>query len=54
VAIIESPAQQRELHYAVTLISNVLRKNSAATHQALATEIHRLIDGMHAAPAPAR
>jgi len=53
VAIIESPAQQRELHYAVTLISNVLRKNSAATHQALATEVHRLIQGMHAAPTPA-
>jgi hypothetical protein len=54
VAIIESPAQQRELHYAVTLISNVLRKNSAATHQALATEIHRLIEGMNATPAPTR
>ena len=54
VAIVESPAQQRELHYAVTLISNVLRKNSAATHQALATEIHRLIEGMNAAPAPTR
>jgi hypothetical protein len=54
VAIIESPAQQRELHYAVTLISNVLRKNSAATHQALATEIHRLIEDMNATPAPTR
>jgi hypothetical protein len=54
VAIVESPAQQRELHYAVTLISNVLRKNSAATHQAIATEIHRLIEGVHAAPVPAR
>jgi len=37
----------------VTLISNVLRKNSAATHQALATEIQRLLEGMHAEPAPA-
>ena len=54
VAIVESPAQQRQRHYAVTLISNVLRKNSAATHQALATEIHRLVEGMHATPAPAR
>jgi hypothetical protein len=54
VAIVESPAQGRELHYAVTLISNVLRKNSAATHQALATDIHRLVEGMHASPAPAR
>jgi len=31
----------------VTLISNVLRKNSAATHQALATQIQRLIRQMH-------
>jgi hypothetical protein len=53
VAIIESPADAREMHYAVTLISNVLRKNSAATHQALATGIHRLIEEMHAASAPA-
>jgi hypothetical protein len=50
VAIIESPAQERKLHYAVTLISNVLRKNSAATHQALATEIQRELEQMHAAP----
>jgi hypothetical protein len=53
VAIVESPANGRRVHYAVTLISNVLRKNSAATHQALATEIHRLIEEMDAAPTPA-
>jgi hypothetical protein len=53
VAIVESPAVNPQLHYAVTLISNVLRKNSAATHQALATEIQRLLEGMHAEPAPA-
>jgi len=52
VAIVEAPARERELHYAVTLISNVLRKNSAAAHQALATEIQRLIEEMHAQPAP--
>jgi hypothetical protein len=52
VAIVESPAQGRRLHYAVTLISNVLRRNSAATHQGLATDIHRLIQGMHADAAP--
>jgi hypothetical protein len=51
VAIVESPAQQRKLHYAVTLISNVLRKNSAATHQALATEIHHELERAHAAQA---
>ena len=31
----------------VTLVSNVLRKNSAAVHQALATDIHRLIEARH-------
>jgi hypothetical protein len=50
VAIIESPAQDRKLHYAVTLISNVLRKNSAATHQALANEIQHELERVHAAP----
>jgi hypothetical protein len=55
VAIVETPAGERRLHYVVTLISNVLRKNSAATHQALATQIHALIEGMHeAAPSAAR
>jgi len=49
VAIIESPAQNPKLHYAVTLISNVLRKNSAATHQAIATEIQRELEQVHAA-----
>jgi len=50
VAIVESPASERRLDYAVTLISNVLRKNSAATHQALATQIHHMIEEMHQAP----
>jgi Beta-lactamase enzyme family len=53
VAIVESPANDRKLHYAVTLISNVLRKNSAATHQAIATEIQKLLQEMHSAPRPA-
>jgi hypothetical protein len=51
VAIVESPAQERKLHYAVTLISNVLRKNSAATHQALATEIQHELERVHATAA---
>jgi len=50
VAIVESPAADRKLHYVVTLISNVLRKNSAATHQAMATEIQKLLQEMHSAP----
>jgi hypothetical protein len=47
IAIIEAPAGVRRLHYIVTLVSNVLRKNSAAVHQALATDIHRLIEARH-------
>jgi len=50
VVIIESPAGERRLHYVVTLISNVLRKNSAATHQAIATQIHRLMEEQHPSP----
>jgi hypothetical protein len=43
VAIIEWPAGERRIYYMVTLISNVLRKNSAADHQALAGAIHKLL-----------
>jgi hypothetical protein len=43
IAIIEYPAGDRKLHYMVTLISNVLRKNSAADHQALAGRIQKMM-----------
>ncbi|HEY1418820.1 MAG TPA: serine hydrolase, partial [Myxococcaceae bacterium] len=46
-AIIESPATARKLFYMTTLVSNVLRKNSAAEHQALATRFHRLVEKVH-------
>ena len=46
-AIIESPAGERKLYYMVTLISNVLRKNSAVEHQALATRLQQLIGEIH-------
>jgi hypothetical protein len=52
VVIVESPAEGRRLHYVVTVISNVLRKNSAATHQELATRIQRLIEDMHPESSP--
>lgn len=53
VAIVEHPARERTLHYMVTIVSNVLRKNSASVHMELATRIHRLIASMHgSAPAP--
>ena len=48
IAVIESPAGERRLFYLVTLMSNVLRKNSAVDHQTLATRIHRLIEKRHA------
>jgi hypothetical protein len=55
VAIVETDSGGWQLDYMVTLISNVLRKNSAVEHQTLATRIHRLIEKQHpvqvAAPA---
>lgn len=52
LAIIESPAGENHLHYIVTLISNVLRKNSAVAHQTLGTRIHRLMEQAHPAATP--
>jgi len=46
-AIIESPAAGRELYYMSTLVTNILRKNSAAEHQALATKLQQLIAAEH-------
>jgi len=55
VAIIETDAGQDRLFYAVAVLSNVLRKNSAVEHQTLGTRIHRLIEARHAGvPSPAR
>jgi hypothetical protein len=47
VAIVETPAGVKHLHYLVTLISDVLYKNSALDHQTLATYIHRMIEADH-------
>ena len=44
VAIIESPAAERQLFYMVVVMSNVLRKNSAVVHQTLATRLHRMLE----------
>ena len=41
--IVESPAGARSVYYLSTLVTNVLRKNSAAEHQALATRLQRLV-----------
>ncbi len=49
VAIVEYPARQPQLRYAVAVMSNVLRKNSAVAHQTLALRIHRLVEARHKA-----
>jgi len=46
-AIIESPAAGRKLYYMSTLVTNILRKNSAAEHQALATRLQQLIQRLN-------
>ena len=51
VAIVEYPAGDNRLFYISTLISNVLRKNSAVDHQTMGTRIHRLIEKAHPVPA---
>ena len=52
LAIIESPAEERDLFYVVIVISNVLRKNSAYAHQLMATKIHKFMRKAHP-PEPA-
>jgi hypothetical protein len=49
-AIIESPAGTRDVYYMSTLVTNILRKNSAAEHQALATRLQRLLTTKKATP----
>jgi hypothetical protein len=50
-AVIESPAKERRLFYLVALLSNVLRRNSAADHAELARAIHARLRADHAPPA---
>ena len=47
VAVVESPAGQNRLYYMVTVLSNVLRKNSAQDHRDLARAIHSLLLSAH-------
>lgn len=56
VSIIEEDVETAEgepvrLYYMVVLISNVLRVNSAVTHQTMGTRIHKLIRTQHGLPA---
>ncbi len=43
VVIVEEEVDGVKLHYIAVVISDILRKNSAVDHQAMATELHRLI-----------
>ena len=47
IALVESPARDPLLNYAVAVSSNVLRVNSAVAHQTLAMRIHRMLEGIH-------
>jgi hypothetical protein len=52
VAIVETVNDGRKLHYIATLISNILRKNSAVDHQTMGMRIHRLIEKANPVPPP--
>jgi hypothetical protein len=47
IAVIETPAGQDRLFYMVSVLSNVLRKNSAQDHRDLAGAIHGYLLGIH-------
>lgn len=49
-AIVESPAGQDRLFYMVTVLSNVLRKNSALDHRDLARAVHAMMLRDHPEP----
>ncbi len=47
MAMIEAPAGAPDIHYIVTVTSNVLKKNSAVAQQTLATRLHQLMQRLH-------
>ena len=47
VVLVETPGRNPPLRYAVAVLSNVLKKDSAEVHAALAADIHRLIEARH-------
>lgn len=54
VILVETPDRAVPLRYYVTLLSNVLGRNSAVVHQTMGTRIHRLMEERHpAGDAPA-
>ena len=51
VIVVETPDRAVPLRYTVTLLSNVLGRNSAVVHQTMGTRIHRLMEERHPAGA---
>jgi hypothetical protein len=49
MVLVETSHRNPPLRYAVAVLSNVLKKDSAETHAQLALEIHRLIEAAHPA-----
>ncbi len=47
VALVEEPERNPPLRYAVVVLSNVLRKNSAEQHQHLGTRIQQMMEQLH-------
>ena len=41
--IVEWPAGRLDLYHMITLVNNILRKNFAADHQAVATQLDGLV-----------
>lgn len=54
MVVVESIDRSPAIHYAVVVLSNVLRKDSSELHQELGARIQGIMEGMHplAAPAP--
>ena len=47
VVLVETPGRNPPLRYAVAVLSNVLKRDSAEVHAQLALEIHRVIEARH-------
>ena len=53
MVLVETPDRNPPLRYAVAVLSNVLKKNSAEMHSDLAREIHAMVEALHPAlPGP--
>jgi len=50
IALVETERKDVSLHYIVTVLSNVLRKNSAEQHERFGGKLHELLLSEHATP----